>query len=202
MLAAALARLRERAAAPALSESAGRQGRAGSPCNDTTFRLPAEADPLGRAGKTCKRGPDEPCGLPDLPQPAAQMGRPKSEQNQPSPQPPHSPRQNDQSGAATCPSWDDVGGWRRIYAQADSLEGKREVVRQRAVAAGGKANDGGLALPAELRRCLGLVEMKTQAYVCGLAVTSLPSPCLRCNDEAEPGGKLCPLCLWLAGGRA
>jgi hypothetical protein len=202
MLAAALARLRERAAAPALSASTGRLGRAGRPWNHTAFPLPAEANPLGRTGRSCEPESDQPSGLPALPKPIAEAGRPKSQQIQGSPQPPRSPRRNKHKGAATCPSWDDVDGWRRTYAKADSLEGKREVVRQRAVAAVGKAKDGGIALPIGLRRCLGLAEMKTQAYVCGLAVTSLPSPCLRCGDEAEPGGKLCPVCLWLAGGRA
>jgi hypothetical protein len=202
MLADALARLRERAASMALPDPVGRLGRTGRPWNHTAFPLPAATDPLGRAGRSCEREPDQPSGLPALPKPNAQAGRPKSRQNQSSPQSPRSPRQNDVSGAATWSSWDDVDSWRRFYAQADTLEGKREVVRQRAVAAGGNASDGGIALPAELRRCLGLAELKTQAYVCGLAVTSLTSPCLRCGDEAEPGGKLCPVCLWLSGDRA
>jgi hypothetical protein len=194
--------MREHTGALVLGCPAGRLGRTGRPWNDKAFSLPAEVSPLGRAGRTCEREPDQPRNLPALPEPAAEAGRPKSQQNQGSPQSPRSPRQSEHGEAAKRPSWDDVDGWRRFYAQADTLEGKREAVRQRAVAACGKANDGGIALPADLRRCLGLAELQMQAYVCGLAVTTLTSSCRRCGDEAEPGGKLCPVCLWLAGGRA
>ena len=93
-----------------------------------------------------------------------------------------------------------LGSWRRLYREAHDLEPKREVVRQRTLAAGGRIDDHGIVLPLGLRRCLSLAELKTQAMIAELKLVERAMGCAWCpNNSAIPGDALCEHCRWLAG---
>jgi hypothetical protein len=61
----------------------------------------------------------------------------------------------------------------------------RDVVRQRALAAGGTADEHGIALPAGLRQCLGLAEMKAHAGMTGLVVGPAAAPRGQWDERSE-----------------
>ena len=94
-----------------------------------------------------------------------------------------------------------MDGWRELYRAAPDLDAKREVVRRRALAAGGAADDCGITLPAGLRQCLGLAELKAHASMTGHVVAMRSVLCDRCGDEASVGETLCQVCTWLGGSR-
>jgi hypothetical protein len=76
---------------------------------------------------------------------------------------------------------------------------RQEVVAAWAVAAGGTVEADAITLPAGLRRCLALAELKTQAMIAGLRVTERVMACVWCPNSAIPGDTLCEHCRWLAG---
>ena len=88
------------------------------------FLSPRRPTRWGERGEVASASLTSPAISPLSPSPIAEAGRPKSQQNQSSPQSPRSPRENKYQAQRTRPSWDDVDGWRRLYAQADDLEGQ------------------------------------------------------------------------------
>ena len=77
------------------------------------------------------------------------------------------------NGSPRLPPWDDIDAWRRLFAEAEGLARRREVVMLRAQAAGGCVNGPALALPRELRPGLALAELRTQARLVGLRVETV-----------------------------
>ena len=70
----------------------------------------------------------------------------------------------------TPPDWADLDGWRRCGRHARGIAALRNVVAAWARAAGGDVRDNALRLPANLRCCLALAELKNHARYAGLAV--------------------------------
>jgi hypothetical protein len=70
----------------------------------------------------------------------------------------------------TGPPWTDLDTWRRALREARGVDEMRAVVAAWARAAGGEASPGAVALPAGLRPCLTLAELRGAAERVGLCV--------------------------------
>ena len=75
-------------------------------------------------------------------------------------------------------SWRDVDGWRERFARAPDIETKREVVRDRVIAAGGAIAEAEVRTPAGLPNCLGLADLRLQARLAGLRLVEIRPDCV------------------------
>jgi hypothetical protein len=203
MLARALARLRQRATAPALSVSEGAAGTPGTSSNGAGLPVPKAEDGPGTAGTPGRPGPGERENVPTVPEPRPEPGTPEVQQIRACPR---RPSENDHADAASAERsreqpdsarWPDLDALRRSYGEARGVEAKRVVVTAWAEATGGRVTGGALRLLGDLPNTLTLATLKAYARCVGLVVAE--PACVWCPNPPLPGDRLCDHCRWLAG---